>query len=85
MRVAGLTVRTGDLLVGDMHGVLFIPPEVNLSKLAAVAREIDHLESEIFSFCQSKEFNVDGLADLDRSVASRWPKPTGMAREQVTR
>lgn len=85
VRVAGLTVRTGDLLVGDMHGVLFIPPQVDVLALAAVAKEIDRLESEIFAFCQSKNFNVDELAELDRSVASRWPKPRGTEREQITR
>lgn len=75
VRVAGMTVRPGDLLVGDMHGVIFIPPDVDLKELARVAHEIDRLESEIFRFCQSDSFDVDGLADLDRSVASRWPKP----------
>ncbi len=85
VRVAGLTVRTGDLLVGDMHGVMFIPPEVDLSALAAVAAEIDRLESEIFACCQSKDFDVDRLAELDRSVATRWPKPTGKERQQIIR
>ena len=77
VRVAGLTVRPGDLLVGDMHGVIYIPPEVDLTELAKVANEIDRLESEIFKYCQSKEFTVDGLAKLDRSVASRWPSRPG--------
>ena len=84
VRVAGLTVRPGDLLAGDMHGVILIPSEVDLKELAMVASEIDRLESEIFKFCQSKDFNVDGLADLDRSLSGRWPKPAGRARELET-
>jgi 4-hydroxy-4-methyl-2-oxoglutarate aldolase len=80
VRVAGLTVKTGDLLVGDMHGVLMIPPEVPLKVLAQVATEIDRLESEIFALCQSKDFSIEALEALDQSVASRWPKPTSAER-----
>jgi 4-hydroxy-4-methyl-2-oxoglutarate aldolase len=77
VRVAGLVVRCGDLLAGDQHGVILIPPEIPLLKLAKTAASIDQLESEIFSLCQSAEFTVDKLAELDKSVASRWPKPSG--------
>jgi regulator of RNase E activity RraA len=77
VRVAGLVVNTGDLLVGDMHGVLMVPAAVPLLDLAKVAGEIDQLESEIFKFCQSPDFNIDGLVNLDASVQSRWPRPTG--------
>ena len=78
VRVAGLTVQTGDLLVGDMHGVLMIPAEIPLKALAKVAVEIDRLESEIFALCQSSEFSIEALEALDKSVTSRWPKPTGI-------
>lgn len=80
VRVAGLEVRTGDLLAGDMHGVILIPAEIPLAELARVAAEIDQLESEIFALCQSPEFDVEKLAALDSSVAARWPKPTGKER-----
>jgi regulator of RNase E activity RraA len=80
VRVAGLVVKPGDLLVGDMHGVLLIPPEIPLLELAEVAQKIDDLESEVFTLCQSAEFSVEKLAELDRSVAERWPKPTGKER-----
>jgi regulator of RNase E activity RraA len=80
VRVAGLVVHTGDLLVGDMHGVLFIPPEIPLFELARVAAEIDRLEGEIFALCQSKDFSIEALEALDQSVGSRWPKPAGVER-----
>jgi regulator of RNase E activity RraA len=73
--VAGLTVHTGELLVADLHGVLRIPHEVPLDELADVARTIDRLESEIFAYCQSRDFGVDGLARLQDDVLARWPKP----------
>lgn len=84
VRVAGLTVRTGDLLAGDMHGVLFIPPEIPLLELAKVAAEIDRLESEVFALCQSKDFSIEAMEALDQSVAKRWPKPTGAERVMRT-
>jgi regulator of RNase E activity RraA len=80
VRVAGLVIRPGDLLVGDQHGVLLIPPEISLIALADTARKIDELESEIFALCQSPGFSVDKLAELDQSVSSRWPKPAGKDR-----
>jgi regulator of RNase E activity RraA len=73
--VAELPVASGDLLVADQHGVLSIPSAIPTGELAEVAREIDRLESEIFAFCQSPGFSVDGLAELQRSVESRWPHP----------
>lgn len=77
VRVAGLIVKTGDLLAGDQHGVIYIPEEIPLLKLAEVAGEIDRLESEIFSLCQSAEFSIEDLEKLDASVMSRWPQPMG--------
>ena len=77
VRVAGLVVHTGDLLAGDLHGVLLIPAEVPLPELAKAAGKIDRLESEIFQYCQSPDFSVDGLVKLDASVQSRWPRPPG--------
>jgi 4-hydroxy-4-methyl-2-oxoglutarate aldolase len=75
VRVAGLVVRTGDLLVGDVHGVLYIPPQIPLLELAEVAGKIDELEKEVFTLCQSPNFSIDNLEKLDQSIASRWPKP----------
>ena len=77
VRAAGLVIQTGDLLAGDQHGVILIPAGIDLKELARVAAEIDHLESEIFNYCQSKEFTVDGLEKLNASVNSRWPQPAG--------
>jgi len=77
--VAGLRVETGDLLVADLHGVLRIPPEIPIAELVEAGREIDRLESEIFAECQSAEFSVDRLVQLQGSVLERWPngKPQG--------
>ncbi len=75
VRVAGLEVQMGDLLAADQHGVILIPPAIALHELAGVAAEIDRLEAEIFAYCQSPAFTVEGLAKLNESVERRWPKP----------
>lgn len=75
VRAAGLEIHTGDLLVGDLHGVLAIPSGIDLDALVKVAAEIDRLESDIFALCQSPDFKLETLIALDRSVQSRWPKP----------
>ncbi|MGO9310003.1 MAG: RraA family protein [Spirochaetia bacterium] len=75
VRVGGLDIATGDLLAADRHGILRIPDSVSLKELAEVATEIDRLESEVFSFCKSASFSVEGLKSLDASVMKRWPDP----------
>jgi regulator of RNase E activity RraA len=78
--VAGMTVGTGDVLVADRHGVLSIPDELSIDQVVKTANTIDALESEIFNFCQSGDFTVEGLAVLDQSVMSRWPGSPGASR-----
>jgi regulator of RNase E activity RraA len=72
--VDGLVIRTGDLLVADVHGFLRIPDEIPLAELADAARTIDALEGEIFALCQSPEFSVERLAETQASVLARWPR-----------
>ena len=72
--VAGLPIRTGDLLVADRHGVLRIPPEIPVAELVEAGREIDRLESEIFACTKADDFAVDRLATVQESVLARWPK-----------
>jgi 4-hydroxy-4-methyl-2-oxoglutarate aldolase len=72
--VAGLPIRTGDLLVADRHGVLRIPPEIPVAELVEAGREIDRLESEIFACTKADDFGVDRLAAVQESVLARWPK-----------
>ena len=78
--VAGLTVRTGDVLVADRHGVLHIPDELSIDELVEAARTIDALEAEVFALCQSGGFDVDRMTDLEASVLRRWPGAAGTTR-----
>lgn len=73
VRVGGLTVRPGDLLHADMHGIIRIPDFVDLTELADRCAKIEALEGELFALAQSSEFSVDKLDELWQSVVSRWP------------
>ncbi len=78
VRVAGLQVHSGDLLVADRHGVLFVPASIPLDELIEIGRTIDSLEQEVFALCQSKTFSLEKLKALDSSVIERWPNPTSV-------
>jgi len=75
VRVGGLDIETGNLLVADQHGVLRIPESIPIVELAKVAKEIDLLEGEVFALCQSPSFSLAALKELDASVMKRWPDP----------
>ena len=51
VEVGGLTIRPGDLIHGDRHGVLTVPPELAL-KLPAVATRDSGKETAVDRFVQ---------------------------------
>jgi len=61
--VGGLTIRTGDLLHGDAHGVVSIPLQVAHALPAIVARQKQQ-EQAVIDYCHSAEFTVEGLKRL---------------------
>ncbi|MGC7096096.1 RraA family protein [Amycolatopsis lurida] len=65
VRVGGLSVTPGDLLHGDQHGVLRIPPET-ASRLPALAEEIRAEEQAIVAWARSSDFTPAGLLELKR-------------------
>ena len=65
--VGGLTVKPGDLLHGDQHGVTNIPYELAAS-MPEAARKVEERERRIISYCQSSEFTREGLRDVFRGA-----------------
>jgi len=63
VRVGGLTVRPGDLLHGDRHGVTNIPREL-AARIPEGAETVARMERELISYAQSPGFNVEGLKAL---------------------
>ena len=59
--ICGLTIRSGDLLHGDVNGLLTIPSSI-ATEVAAAARRIQASEQERVDFVRSKDFAIDRLA-----------------------
>jgi regulator of RNase E activity RraA len=63
VKIGGLRVEPGDLLHGDRHGVVKIPTEI-AGELPATVKRIRQRERHIIDYCQSAEFNLEGLKKL---------------------
>jgi regulator of RNase E activity RraA len=63
--VAGITVRTGDILHGDEHGVLHIPDEA-MPGIVAKAEQIREEEQNIVRWSKSPGFSIPRLLELRR-------------------
>ena len=63
--VAGMTVRPGDLLHGDEHGVLHIPDDA-LPAILDMAQLIRDDEQSVVRWAGSAQFTVEKLLDLRR-------------------
>jgi 4-hydroxy-4-methyl-2-oxoglutarate aldolase len=60
VEVGGMTIRPGDLLHGDTHGVLAVPLEV-AADVPVVAREIIDRRQRLVDLCHSADFSIDKL------------------------
>jgi regulator of RNase E activity RraA len=60
VEVGGLTIRPGDLLHGDLHGVIHIPGEI-ASDLARATAEVERRERIIVSTAQAPDFSIEKL------------------------
>lgn len=72
VKVGGLVVKPGDLIMGDKHGVISIPLEI-ARDIPKAAQLIEDRERAIINFCKSKEFTLDGLKELYMSPRPTWP------------
>ncbi len=61
--LGGQTVRTGDLLHGDVNGIVIVPREV-LPGLPDAVRRVRDKESELMAFARSDGFTLDGAKRL---------------------
>jgi len=72
VKVGGLTVKPGDLIMGDKHGVISIPLEI-ARDVPKAAKAVEDWEKVVINFCKSKEFNMDGLKSRFLSARPTWP------------
>lgn len=72
--IGGMTIGTGQVLHGDMHGVLSIPADV-ADRLPALVRQQKAEEARIIAYCQSAQFDVAGIESLLQQVQRDHPLP----------
>jgi regulator of RNase E activity RraA len=63
VQVGGATVRTGDLLHGDKHGVLTVPLEI-VADLPRAAEQVAEREQRMMNHIKSSEFSLEKLKRL---------------------
>lgn len=61
--LGGVTIRSGDLLHADKHGVCIIPPEI-APRLAEACREVERLERPLLESCRQAEFDLEAYISL---------------------
>lgn len=69
VRVGGLKVQPGDLIQGDVHGVLSIPLHI-ASKVPAKAAEIQKKRDQLLYCCGEKGFSLDKLRETLKEMGS---------------
>ena len=61
VEIGGLEISPGDILHGDRHGILSIPPEL-VEKLPAAIEELTSERNELFALTDSPEFSIEALS-----------------------
>jgi regulator of RNase E activity RraA len=67
VRIFGLEVRPGDLLLADCHGVVSIPLQI-AAQLPEAAARIRVRERHIIDVCQSPDFSTERLLEAIRTT-----------------
>ena len=70
VEIGGLTIRPGDLIHADKHGVMTIPHDI-APLIPEAARRIEERERALINYCKSPEFTSEGLRELQQ----RLPQP----------
>jgi len=72
VKVGGIIVKPGDLVMGDQHGVISIPMEI-ARDVPKAAQLVEEWEKRIINFCKSKEFSLSGLKERYLLPRPAWP------------
>ncbi len=63
VRVGGLAVHPGNLIVADKHGAILVPAGAERQVIAA-AKDVELYERPMIELCKSPEFSTERLAEL---------------------
>ncbi len=75
VEIGGLTIRPGDLIHADKHGVMTVPREI-AHLVPEAARRIEERERALIDYCKSPQFTSEGLRELQRTL----PQPQAPER-----
>ena len=65
--IGGLTVSSGDIVYGDRHGLLTIPPDI-VERVPEAVERMSRAERHVIALCQSPAFSVDRLRALVKEI-----------------
>jgi len=71
VKVGGLWVRPGDLLHGDQHGVVAIPPEI-ASRIPEAAARIEARERKMIAVCQKPGVTLDEIKGARKAMQQSY-------------
>lgn len=75
VEVGGLKIRSGDLLMADVHGVISIPVEI-AAQIPGVAARIECMRREMVSVCRSEGFSIERLREVGEACGYvRYQEP----------
>jgi len=65
VEIGGMKIRPGDLIHGDRHGILSIPPEAAPQIPSTAVRMLDQ-ERKLIALCRSADFSLEKLREAVR-------------------
>jgi len=65
-----LEIHPGDLIHGDIHGIIKVPKEI-AAELPVTAARISFLRKQIVELCAAPEFSILTLMELLKELAER--------------
>ena len=72
VKVGGVVVKPGDLIMGDKHGVISVPRSI-ARHLPEAAKRIEDWERNVIDYCKSKDFTLEGLKERISVPKPTWP------------
>jgi 4-hydroxy-4-methyl-2-oxoglutarate aldolase len=72
IKVGGLVVKPGDLILGDKHGVISIPLEI-ARDVPKAAQLVEDWARPVINYCKYKDFTIEGLKERYISPRPTWP------------
>lgn len=72
VQIGGLRISPGDLLHGDLHGVVSVPKDA-VAEVAEQASDLLSEEKKLIEFCRSSRFSLDGLERLMKETPVHPP------------